>query len=178
MKTTRLFLVSLIILILASYQSKATVTDSTTSGFTVKFEKLVKVSPDSLYTFLVRDIGKWWNQEHTWSGSAANLSIDPVANGCFCEKLANGGSVRHMTVVFASPGKMLRMEGGMGPLQGLAVAGIMTYIIKNEAGFSRITLTYSAGGYIPGGAQKWAPIVDKVLGEQFGRLTGWAEKRR
>ncbi len=178
MKTILQFVIILIFLILASYQSYAVVTDSTSSGFTVKFEKLVKVTPDSLYTFLVRDIGKWWSPEHTWSGSAANLSIEPAANGCFCEKLSNGGGVRHMTVIFANPGKMLRMEGGIGPLQGLAVTGIMTFVIKKEGGLSRLTLTYTIGGYIAGGAQKWAAIVDKVVGEQYGRLVGWAERGR
>ena len=166
----------LVSFIIIPFFAQAAVTDSTSGGFTVKFEQFVKVQPDSLYSYLSRDIGKWWNPEHTWSGKASNLSIQPWANGCFCEKLDNGGSVRHMIVVYADPGRMLRMEGGIGPLQSLAVTAVMTFVIKQENGFSRITLTYVISGYIPGGTQHWAPIVDRVMGEQFGRLAAWGEK--
>ena len=156
--------------------SKAAIADSSAYGFTVTFEQVVRVNSDSLYTFLVRDIGKWWNPGHTWSGNAANLSIQATPNGCFCEKLDNGGSVRHMAVVYVDPGKMLRLEGGLGPLQMLAVTGAMTFVIKPERDSARISLTYTVGGYIAGGAGKWAPLVDRVLAEQFGRLKEYAEK--
>jgi hypothetical protein len=55
---------------------------------------------------------------HTFSGDAHNLSIDDKATGCFCEKLASGGGVRHMEVVCADPGKKLVLSGALGPLQG------------------------------------------------------------
>ena len=50
------------------------------------------------YLRLVRDIGDWWNPAHTFSGNAHNISIDEKPMGCFCEKLARQGGVRHMEV--------------------------------------------------------------------------------
>ena len=155
--------------------TEAAIADSSATGFTVTFEKVVRVLPDSIYTYLFRDIGKWWSPDHTWSGKASNLSIVPRPGGCFCEKLENGGGVRHMTVVFADPGKMLRLEGGLGPLQMMAVNGSMTFTITPEGEAARLSLIYTVGGYFPGGGGKWAPLVDKVVGEQFGRLVGYTE---
>ena len=69
-----------------------------------------------MYNSIVDDVGLWWDSSHTFSGNAENLSIDDKAGGCFCENLENGGSVRHLEVVFVDPGKTLRMIGGLGPL--------------------------------------------------------------
>ncbi len=57
-------------------------------------------------------------------GSAANLSLEARAGGCWCERLADGGSVEHLRVLLVSPGRMLRMRGALGPFQGLAVDGV------------------------------------------------------
>ncbi len=156
-------------------KTKAEVVDSSSTGFTVKSDQFAKVPPDSLFKYLVSNVGNWWNPEHTWSGNSSNLSIQPFANGCFCETLANGGSVRHMTVVYVIPGKLLRMEGGIGPLQMQAVTGSMTFEITPAPSGSKISLKYAVGGYIPGGAQKWASLVNRVLVEQVQRLVDYAE---
>lgn len=100
-KSTLIFL----LLFLLASRAGATIIDSSYYGFTVKHELFVSCYPDSIYKYLVLDVGKWWDSEHTWSGKSANLVIQPKANGCFCEKLDNGGSVRHMSVVFVSPEK-------------------------------------------------------------------------
>jgi hypothetical protein len=112
---------------------------------------------------------------HTFSGNADNLSIDDRAGGCFCEKLKNGGSVRHLEVVFADPGKSLRMIGGLGPLQGMAVTGTMTWSLSKADTGTNVKVTYSVGGYRPGGLQKMAPLVDKVMIEQLKRLKEYIE---
>ena len=83
-----------------------------------------------------------------------------------------------MTVVYVDPGKMLRMEGGMGPLQMFAVTGSMTFVITPGKDSSKISLQYTVGGYIPAGAQKWAPLVDRLLGEQFRRLTDYSLQKK
>src|SRR5690606_29347088 len=33
------------------------------------------------------DVAKWWDPEHTYSGDARNLSLEPQVRGCFCERL-------------------------------------------------------------------------------------------
>ena len=79
--------------ILAPLCATPEVLDSAGNGFTVKVAFTVKAAPADVYNKLVHDIGEWWNPEHTFSGSAHNLSIDDKPMGCFCEKLPGGGGV-------------------------------------------------------------------------------------
>jgi hypothetical protein len=116
------------------------------------------------------DIGKWWDPEHTYSGDSRNLTLDPLVRGCFCEKLSLYAGVEHASVIFAQPTKMLRLSGALGPLQEFGVSGSMTWQIEPAGGGSRITLTYSVGGYADRPLADWAPIVDEVIGVQLQRL--------
>jgi uncharacterized protein YndB with AHSA1/START domain len=112
----------------------------------------------------------WWSGEHSYSGNAANMSLDAVAGGCWCEKLPSGGSVAHMHVAAALPGSLLRLTGALGPLQGQPVTGIMTWVFKDEPkGGATVDLKYRLAGPtdLPAG---WPQSVDHVLGEQVQRL--------
>ena len=145
------------------------------SGFAVKHEVSVKASPGPVYDALTVKVGSWWNPEHTFSKDAKNLSIAAVPGGCFCERFPDSGGVQHMTIVYAAPGKALRMTGAIGPLQGLGLAGSMTWdLAKSEAG-TKLVVTYGIGGYMAEGFEKIAPIVDAVLGEQVGRFKAFVE---
>jgi uncharacterized protein YndB with AHSA1/START domain len=79
-------------------------------AFVIESTVTADAPPASVYRDLIR-VALWWNPEHTWSGSARNLKLSPSAGGCFCEKLVDGGSVQHGRVIFAQPGKLLRLEG-------------------------------------------------------------------
>src|ERR1700693_1596771 len=116
----------------------ADVADSGTGGFTVKVVTNIKAPPAEVYRRLVRNGGEGWNSTHTFSHDAHNLSIEDRAMGCFCEKLANGGSIRHMEVVYANPGTALRLIGAIGPLQGLAVTGAMTFDLSAADGGTKL----------------------------------------
>lgn len=166
---------SAVLFALWTNQAVAAITDSSFYGFTVKHEYVVKAHPDSLYSWFHRDISRWWSPLHTFSGNSVNLIIQPKANGCFCEKLKDGGSVRHMTVINAAPGRMIRMSGGIGPLQEMAVNGVLTVNLKETEGGTAMTMTYAVGGYAATSLGALAPVVDRVLGEQFGALKRYAE---
>jgi uncharacterized protein YndB with AHSA1/START domain len=157
---------------------RAEVLDSSAGGFTVKNTVTIAATPEDAYRQLTTKVGQWWNPEHTYSGESQNLSIDAWAGGCFCEKLPVQGSVRHMVVVFASPGKMLRMTGGLGPLQGLAVSGSLTFQLTAVDKVTKVEMSYTVGGYRPGGLQDLAPVVDGMLREQLERLKNYIEKGR
>jgi hypothetical protein len=116
------------------------------------------------------DIARWWDPEHTYSGDARNLSLDPVVRGCFCEKLSLYGGIEHGTVVYAHPAKTLRLIGALGPLQEFGVTGALTWQIEAASGGSKITMTYNVGGFADRPLSDWAPIVDEVLGAQAKRL--------
>lgn len=153
--------------------ANAEVTDQGPAGFQVR--QVVEIAaPPAKTREALGQIGRWWSSQHTYSGDAANLSID--ATGCFCEKLKDG-QVRHMTVVY-SDASTLRMFGGLGPLATTGASGHMGLQIEKVAdpNKSRLTLTYDVGGYAKDGlAQTWAKPVDLMLGEQVGRLKAYVE---
>lgn len=144
------------------------------NGFRVRHEVVIAASPAKVYDALIGHVDRWWNAQHTYSGDSRNLTIDPRPGGCFCERLANGG-VEHMHVVHVRPDEMLRMTGGLGPLQGSGVAGAMSWRLSPAQGATKLELTYSVGGYIAEGFQSIAPAVESVLGEQVGRLKRYVE---
>ena len=90
--------------------AKAEVVESSDSGFLARNEALINAAPLRVYSALTERIASWWDPAHTFSGDARNLSIDPKPGGCFCERLADNGGVRHLTVVLLSPGKEFRLR--------------------------------------------------------------------
>jgi len=135
--------------------ARADVIDAAANGFTVKNVVTIAAAPPQVYRQLT-NIGQWWSSEHTFSGDARKLSLDARAGGCFCERLGDRASVRHLEVVFAAPGKTLRLSGGLGPLQAMAVTGSMTWQLTPADNGTRVEMTYTVGGYRPGGLQELA----------------------
>jgi uncharacterized protein YndB with AHSA1/START domain len=147
----------------------------TPTGFLVKFEVSIDAPPAKVYDALVGQIGSWWDSEHTYSGDAKNLSIDPRPGGCFCEKLPKGGAIEHLRVIYVAPREVLRLSGALGPLQASGVAGSMTWKLTGDGDSTHLQLTYSVGGFIDGGFDKVAPAVESVLRGQFDRLKLFVE---
>lgn len=158
----------------------AEVKSASDTGFNSIHVATVDATPEEIWKRLLvpKD---YWNKAHSWSGSSAGFYIDAQANGCFCElfqeadvngKLKTVGSVEHMRVIFAQPGKVLRMQGALGPLQSEAVIGTLTIAMepfKDNAG-TRVSFSYVVGGYMRYKVADIAPAVDKVLGEQFKNM--------
>ena len=170
----RVFLLSCCVFLWSS-AARADVLDSSAGGFTIKIVVQVPAPAATVYRAIVDRVGAWWDSNHTWSGSASNLSIDATAGGCFCERLPNGGGVRHMTVVYVDPGKLLRLNGGLGPMQDMAVSGSMTWKLAETEGRTALEVTYKVGGYMPGGLDAVAKPVDGVLTGQIHRLKKFVE---
>jgi len=140
------------------------------NGFNLRhMAEAPNVAPPVIWAALA-DVAKWWDPEHTYSGDARNLTLEPYVRGCFCEKLSLYAGIEHGHVVYAQPAKMLRINGALGPLQEFGVTGVMTWQIEAAAGGSRITFTYKVGGFADRPLADWAPIVDEVLGGQLQRL--------
>lgn len=171
----RKILLALIFCIAAGALAAAEVADSSGGGFTVKTTFTIQASPEEVYRRLIH-IADWWDSAHTYSGDAHNMTIEEKAGGCFCEKLANGGSVRHLEVLFVAPGKTLRMGGGLGPLQGIASSGSMTIKLSPADGGTKLEMTYAVAGYLPSGMNTLAEPVDSVLTGQFTRLKNLSER--
>ena len=149
--------------------ARAEVKSASAAGFEVENKLVVAAAPGEVFEALGR-VSNWWDSRHTYSGKAENLSLGLKAGECFCERLPESGSVEHMRVVFAQPGQMLRLQGGLGPLQSEGAAGTMTFALKAVPGGTEITHNYIAGGYFRAGGDKLAPAVDKVLAQQLAGL--------
>lgn len=162
--------------LLAAGGARAEVTDAQPFGFQVRHQASIAAPAAAVWAVLVQP-SKWWSSAHTWSGSAANLSLGAASGGCFCERLPNGGSVLHMTTVHAAPGQKLVLSGGLGPLQSSGANGAMTIILAEKDGATTVTVTYDVGGYFKGGLDKLAAPVDMVLGQQVQGLKAAVEAR-
>jgi uncharacterized protein YndB with AHSA1/START domain len=156
--------------------AQGTVSDVASNGFTLKIDAHIAASPDKVYAALIEP-ARWWSSDHTFSGDAKNLHLEAKAGGCWCETLPNGGSVTHLTVVYVNPGRTLRLRGALGPFQGLAVAGALTWKIEPAADGTNLSVTYALGGYNHDGFAELAQAGDGVLTTQVGRLKKLIESR-
>jgi len=168
--------VAVIILTLAPGLTTAEVLDSASNGFTVKTTLNIHAAPDEVYRRLVRNVGDWWNPQHTFSHDSHNLSIEEKVMGCFCERLPDHGGVRHMEVINLVPGKALVMSGTLGPLQSLGATGSMSIALSPAEGGTKLEVTYAVAGYVKAGLNTWAAPVDSVVAEQFTRLKNYIER--
>jgi uncharacterized protein YndB with AHSA1/START domain len=154
---------------MAAERGSADVVNVANNGFEIHTMAHTAASPDKVYAALLQP-ARWWSSDHTFSGNAANLVLEARAGGCWCETLPNGGSVEHLRVVYVSPGKTLRLRGALGPFQGLAVDGVMTWSVKSAANGTDISLTYAIGGYAKDGFEELSKAADQVLGQQIEQL--------
>lgn len=155
--------------------SIADVTAAGPGGFTLAHEIVVDVERVDAWQAAVNEVGEWWSDDHTISGSAAAMTIDPRPLGCFCEAVANGGGVVHLVVTFVNPNVLLRMTGGLGPLGLMGVDGNMTWEFFDTGEGTRVKFAYAVGGYSPDGLDTIAPAVDYVIGEALQRLKAYIE---
>lgn len=153
--------------------AKAEVVSASAHGFEVRhIVSTVIPQPAAFEAF--GQISNWWGKDHTYSGDSANLSLSLSPGGCFCERLPTGGGVEHMHVAYVVPGERVVLTGSLGPLLYEATAGVMDVKVDRIAGGSRLTMNYRAAGFANGGADKLAPLVDQVLGEQIARFRKFA----
>ena len=89
----------------AACPASAEVVDAGATGFSIKVNSEVNATPSTVFRLLSEQIGRWWDSAHTFSGSAANLTIEPRVGGCFCERLRNGG-VQHMIVTIVTTSQL------------------------------------------------------------------------
>jgi len=154
------------------------VIESTAIGFSVRNAATINAPSAVVYATLTDKIGGWWDPAHTFSHDSHNLSLDSKSGGCLCERLPDGGGVQHMTVVYASPGKLLRLTGAIGPLQEAALAATMTWNLSRAGDATQVELIYTVGGFRVGGFHDLPAVVDGVLRGQLTRLKAFVETGR
>lgn len=166
MKTLPILLAWLLIF---SLSGQAEVKHISDYGFIIENRVQVPSSQKMTWKALVNDVGKWWPADHSWFGEAGNFSIEAKAGGCFCEIYADN-QVQHMQIEVVQPPSLLRMTGGLGPLQSMGLYGALDWKLNQTDSGTEIVLTYKVHGLNPDGFKKLAPIVDHVQGLQLGGL--------
>ena len=171
--------------------AQAKVTSQSEHGFAIVQKAEVDATREEVYASLLKP-SKYWSPNHSWSGDADNFYIVPKVGGCFCENIpsADGGTdptksgeVEHMRVIFMQPGKVLRLQGALGPLQSEAVKGVLTIALHEaDVGDGRkgtaIVFSYVVGGYMRYKVEEIGSSVDQVIGEQLKRLAALFETKK
>jgi hypothetical protein len=163
----------IVALCMASEYALADTSAVSAEGFVVTFHRETRTTPQQLYEAIGR-IGKWWSDAHTYSGHAANMSLDLSGPGCFCEKWG-GNAVQHAQVIQAWRGSLVRLQGALGPLQALPVNAILTFTMAAAGDSTRLTVTYVVGGNAEAALDKLAGPVDSVIGDAVDRLIAYTD---
>lgn len=160
--------------------ARAEVVTRTETGFVIRLASEVTATPAEAWK-TIQTPAQWWQSQHTFSGDAANLTLDPQVGGCFCETLPRPdgapatqkpGGVQHMRVIYIEPPRAMRLSGALGPLQSEALAATMTITVKPTDKGSRILFEYVVGGFMRYKVDEIAPAVDRMLTAQLSSLAG------
>lgn len=157
---------------LLALPSFAALTNVSPTGYLVSHTAILKAPPRHVFA-AIQQVGKWWSAQHTYSGNAGSMSLDMRAGGCLCERWDNN-SVQHARVIYVARDKALRLEGGLGPLQEMAVTAIMQFSLEAAGDNTNLTFTYRVRG-ADAALDKTAASVDRVLAEQIARLTRFVD---
>lgn len=139
-------------------------------GFDLHIEIEVK-SGTAWQKFL--QVQNWWDLNHSWFGPDSIFNLDSIAGGCLCERKRKQ-SVQHMKVIYVDPGREMRLGGALGPLQTMALRGLLTMrFTPLENGKTRIEQIYKIRGVTEQGFDNLSKIVDKVQTDQMQRLENY-----
>jgi uncharacterized protein YndB with AHSA1/START domain len=158
--------------LLIATPAAAEVVKSSEHGFELRHSHVISAPPEEA-TRGFANVARWWDDEHTYSGSPSNLSMELKPGGCFCERLPGGGGIEHMRVTYVDPGKRILLTGSLGPLLYEATSGVMDVQFKPAGAGSQVTVNYKVAGFANGGAAKMAPLVDGVLGSLIARFAAY-----
>ncbi len=148
----------------------AEVKTAAADALVLTFRAPAEMSRDTAWTRLTKP-ALWWSSDHTYSGAASNISLELKPGGCWCE-VWPGGAVEHGHVLAVVPSQLLRLDAAFGPLQELAVKGVLSIEIveSDTSGQIEIAMTYRVVGSSESNLDSVAGVVDQVIGQQFTHL--------
>ena len=151
------------------FAAQAEIVTATSDHFALKLEAESVLTPEEVWARLIVP-ADWWHGEHSYSGDAANLSLEAKAGGVWREDW-DGNSVWHGTVLQAQPNKVLSLSAPFGPLQGLAVQSVWTITLTPlETGGTLIRFDHVTNGTDASNLDQLAPAVNFVKLEALKSL--------
>ena len=166
----------LFVVVSTAAPAAAEVVSQSENRFRVTHTLTVDAPPEAVFRAMHEDVSQWWSSDHTFSGDAANLSIELKPHGWFREELPGGGFTRHLEIVYVQPNRTIRFFGGLGPLQGMPVQGVMTWSVRAKDGGTELVFDYRVSGESDPPLSEVATAVDRVIGEQAAGLKKHCEK--
>lgn len=156
--------------VLLAGSGAAAVSERFAGGFALSYEATIAVDGHTALRQFGR-LPRWWDPDHTFSGEARALRMDLRPGGCFCEA-RRGLFVRHLEVVRIEAGKRVVLTGALGPLQTMAVQGVLTVEIEpaKPGDGHKLRWSYRVSGDEPAKLGQWADGVDRVMSSQFQRF--------
>ncbi len=164
------FIVACLMLLCATARAELLRVDA--NSFVSSHHLEIAATPEVVWRALTQGLPNWWDAAHSYSGDAANFRLDARAGGCFCETWEDG-SVEHMHIVFVRNNMELRMSGGLGPLQAMGVAGVMSFSLSSTKAGTTLDYQYTVNG---AGGEALANAVDRVQLGQLLRLKRYVEE--
>ncbi len=135
-------------------------------GVTITKEVVVPAPPGEAWELFTGDVSAWW--DHTFSGDPHRLVIDRKPGGGFWEIFDEAGhGVKHAEVIWADPGKVLKLRGPLG-FSGMAVDFVHTFVFAAEGSGTKVTLTLNALGQLDdGGVAALDQVWDHFLVDRY-----------
>jgi len=160
---------------LTAAPASAEIVARTPDSFTLRYAGSVGVGRGDVFG-AVALINEWWDGAHTYSGDAANLTLDTEVGGCFCEALPDGTMFEHGRVI-AFDDDHLTLNAPLGPLKGRTTRADLTFswpendalLEEDETG---VVVVFVVEGP---GLGAFADAVDTVMRGQHERLIHRAE---
>lgn len=157
-------------LALSAAPAAAEIVSRSADAFTLRYAADAEIAPEGIPGAL-RDLPRWWDGEHTYSGDSDNLSLDLSPGGCWCEKLADGSDFDHGRTVAVEAGRIL-FDAPFGPLRGKATrADLAVTWPAAQRGWTP-TWTFTVEGP---GVGAMAEGVDAVMGAGYQRWLRYLE---
>lgn len=168
--------------IVLSPVSFADVTEAAPDGFVIQLERSSDLTVSEVQ-MKARDIGHWWSSGHSYSGDAANMSLEPACGSFFWIERWDAGFVEHGRVLVDMESEVaatLRFQAALGPLQEMGVNGVLSIVTEAETHDetpeeSVIRFQYVITGASFSGLDGIAEAVNMVLTEQIESLVASPE---
>lgn len=151
--------------------ASAEVVSHTADGFVLRQEVRLETTPDKALSGL-GDVGRWWNGDHTYSGSGANLTLPLAVGACLCEALADGAVFEHGRITALDAASGVELEAPLGPLKGKTTRAQLSFAWTPAERGLKLIMTYVVEGPGLGG---FAGPVDGVMSDQFARYARYVE---